>query len=186
MTSLDGRRCIDRGSDAGGGIIPDATAEEAEFGLLHRESIDAKPAGAGVAPGLLRPSLWREPHRDGRKRARWPARSRSPSVDPLDRSACSGVLHPAKAVALLSRSAALEVPVPPGCDNPIGWFAMRASMHRIAVSLMGKTKRQFEALLIRAWPASKTNVRKAHFVFRWPALDGSVFIATPVSGLRLR
>jgi hypothetical protein len=60
MTSLDGRRCIDRGSDAGGGIIPDAAAEEAEFGLLHRESIDAKPAGAGVAPGLLRPSLCRK------------------------------------------------------------------------------------------------------------------------------
>jgi len=31
MTPLDDRRCVDRGSGAGGGIIPDAAAEEADL-----------------------------------------------------------------------------------------------------------------------------------------------------------
>jgi hypothetical protein len=34
MTSLDDRRCIDRGSDAGGDIVRDVAAVEADFGTF--------------------------------------------------------------------------------------------------------------------------------------------------------
>jgi len=131
-------------------------------GLSHRQIADATKLSVRVIRAL-EVTEW------------WPGPIGAAGIAP-----CGGRCAP------FTVASAREMPVLPGCGIGMGVSAMRASMHRIAVSLMRKTKRRCEALLIRAWPASKTNVRKAHFVFRWPALDGSVFIATLVSELRLR